>query len=409
VSYEKGVIEEVLRSRLLTVQDEEALSRVKHFVTRHDFASHRHPRLAAELLAAGVVAAAIVTVILTLTRHVPLSPTPAGPTSPVVSSQATSTPSPVVAITSTVVASPPLILYWIGTTDQSYQLAARTYSGQSAGSLVIPYDGNGYEIAPNGSRVLDGERIISANGSLIGRVVWTVGTPPIWADDSAHLCGVTYDLSAAGRSTLVEFDPSGHQRTVADLGTVSSQTSWQVLACSPSSDRAVVVKQGNNIAETIEVVGLSTGALLSSHQVADATSGASTPVASHDGSIIAVNESSGIAVRNGVTWALLARIVRWGSQAGFPLIGSALMTSWDGSRLLIDGGGASGASHPMWFVDWRDDRNVLTSAVSPSVFEGAYGGIVPSVQGAAFFIAGGVTGNTLYLLHNNGKLQKLAG
>jgi hypothetical protein len=408
VSNDEDVIGEVLGSRPLTVQDEDALARAEHFVSRHDFAPHRHPRLAAELLVAGVLAAAIATVILVLTRHVPPAPVPAGSTPPAVSSQATSTPSPVVAITSTVVASPPLILYWARTTDQSYELTARTYSGQSAGSLVIPYGNYGFEIAPNGSRVLDGHQIISVHGSVIGSIAWTFATLPVWADDSAHLCGATY--SPNGQSTLVEFDQSGDARTVTNLGPSSSQTSWQVLACSPGSNRAVVVKQGNNIAETIEVVRLSTGALLSSHVIADATAGASTPVASHDGSIIAVNESSGIAVRDGATWALLARIVRWGSQAGFPLIGSALMTSWDGSRLLIDGGGASGASHPMWFVDWRDGTNVLTSALSPSVFEGAYGGIVPSVQGgAAFFIAGGATGDTLYLLHNNGGLQKLAG
>jgi hypothetical protein len=408
VSDDDDVITEVLGSQLLKMQDEEALSRVEHFVSRHEFAAHRLPRLATELLIAGVVAAAIATVILALTRHVAPSPAPAGPTSPVASSQATSTPSPVAAIISTVTASPPLILYWAGTTDHSYQLTARSYSGQSVGSLVIPYGDYGFEIAPNGSRVLDGQQIISVHGSVIGNIAWTFPTLPVWADDSAHLCGATY--APSGQSSLVEFDESGDARTVRNLGPSTSQTSWQVLACSPGANRAVVVRQGNNIAETIDVVRLSTGALLSTHLVADATSGASTPVASHDGSVIAVNEPSGIAVRDGATWALLARIVRWGSQAGFPLIGSALMTSWDGSRLLIDGGGASGASHPMWFVDWRDDRNVLTSSRSPVVFEGAYGGTVPSLlQGSAFFIAGGATGDTLYLLENNGKVQKLAG
>jgi hypothetical protein len=247
---------EVLNPRPLTVEDEDALSRVEHFVSRHDFVSERRPRVAAELLVAGVVAAAIASVTLALTRHVPPVPVPAGSSPPAVSSPATPTPSQVAAITSTVVASPPLVLYWVGTTDQSYQLTARTYAGQSAGSLVIPYSGHGFETAPDGSRVLDGQQIISARGSVIGSIVWTFPTLPTWADDSAHLCGATY--SPGGQATLVELDMSGNARTVTNLGPSSSQ-SWQVLACSPSADRAVLVGQNNGPLETIESIRLSTG------------------------------------------------------------------------------------------------------------------------------------------------------
>jgi hypothetical protein len=408
VSNDDEVIAEVLGSRHLTLEDEEAVSRVQHFVSRHDFASHRHPRLAAELLVAGVVAAAIATFILVLTRHEPPTPVPAGPTPPAVSSPATPTPSLVPAITSTVIASPPLILYWVST-DPSYRLAALSYSGRSEGALVVPYSGAGFEIAPDGSKVLDGDQIIGVHGASFSSIVWTGGNLPMWGDDSAHLCGIANDLSPGGRTTLVEFNTAGARRTVRDLGPTPSQTSWQVLACSPEADRAVVVQQGNYPLETIQVIRLSTGALLASHVVADASSGVGTPVASHDGRIIAVNESWGIAVRNGSTWALLARIVRWGSQEGYPLIGSATMMSWDGSRVVIDGGGASGADHPTWVVDWVHNRNVLTSASSPGVLSNGVGDIVPLLPGSSFFISGGPAGDTLYVLHDNGKLQKLAG
>jgi hypothetical protein len=403
-----AAISEVLNPRSLTAEEEDALSRVEHFVSRHDFVSQRRPRVAAELLVAGVVAAAIASVTLALTRHVPPVPVPAGSSPPLVSSPATPTPSLAPAITSTVVASPPLVLYWVST-DPSYRLAALTYSGQSEGVLVVPYSGAGFEVAPDGSKVLDGDQIIGVHGTLTGSIVWTSGELPIWGDDSAHLCGIANDLSPGGRTTLVEFDTTGARRTVRDLGPTPSQTSWQVLACSPEADRVVVVQQGNYPLETIQAIRLSTGALLTSHVVSDASSGVGTPVASQDGRIIAVNESWGIVVRDGSTWALLARIVRWGSQAGYPMIGSATTMSWDGSRIVIDGGGASGADHPMWLVDWVDNRNVLTSASSPGLLLSGVGDIVPLLSRSSFFIRGGPAGDTLYVLHDNGKLQKLAG
>jgi hypothetical protein len=399
-----GAIAEALNARPLTVGEGEALARVEHFVSRHDFVAQRRPRLAAELLVAGVFAAAIVSVILAVTRHAPTSPSPVRPPQPAVSSRATPTPSALPVITSTVVGSPPLILYWVGTTVQSYQFEARTYAGRSAGSLVIPTSGDGFEIAPNGARVLDGKQIINVQGSVTGSIAWTSPNLPMWADDSAHLCGATYN--PGGQATLVEFDMSGNARTVTVLGPSSSQTSWFVLACSPSADRAVVVEQGNNpVVATIEVIRLSTGAHLGSHVVTDALS----EVVSHDGRIVAVSESSGIAIRDVATWQLRARIVRWGSQAGLPLIGSATMMSWDGSRILIDGGGASGADHPMWFVDWAHDRNVLTSGSSPGPLLSGPGDVVPLIQGSSFFIRTGPTGDTLYLLRDNGSLQKIAG
>ena len=52
------VIAETLNSRPLAPDEEVALARVERFVSRQDFVAPRHPRLAIELLLAGVVAAA---------------------------------------------------------------------------------------------------------------------------------------------------------------------------------------------------------------------------------------------------------------------------------------------------------------------------------------------------------------
>ena len=85
------VIAETLNSRPLTPTEEVALARVERFVSRHDFATPRHPRLALELLIAGVVAAVAITFIVALTRHSLSTPSPARHT-PVPTATATASP-----------------------------------------------------------------------------------------------------------------------------------------------------------------------------------------------------------------------------------------------------------------------------------------------------------------------------
>jgi hypothetical protein len=328
-------------------------------------------------------------------------PTPSV-TSPITSAPTTVAPSPSPTASSTVVALPPLAIFFAATSNESYQLEARTYSGAPAGSLTIPYSDAGFEVAPDGSKVLDGNDIIGVNGRTIGRIAWTFPTLPTWEGDSQHLCGVTYDPSSGGHDALVEFDMSGTSRSVATLGPSGLNVSWGVLACSPTADRAVV-EGGSGSGGVIDVLRLSTGTILASHSVGDETS---TSVASHDGRIIAVNEPSGIAVRDASTWALEALIVRWGRPAGYPLIGSAVKASWDGSRLLVDAGGASGACHPQWLVDWARNRDILTST---SLAPLGCSAVLPLTHGASFFVSTNPMPGALYLVADNGMVRKVGG
>jgi hypothetical protein len=250
--------------------------------------------------------------------------------------------------------------------------------------------------------VLDGDEIIGVNARPIGRIAWTVATLPTWADDSQHLCGVTYDPSSGGHATLVEFDMSGTSRTVATLGPSGPYISWAVVACSPAADRALV-EGGPGPGAVIDLVRLSTGTILASHVVSDEIR---PSVASHDGGIIAVNESSGIAVRDASTWALEARIVRWGAPEGYQLIGSAVTASWDGSRILVDAGGASGACHPQWLIDWARNRNILTSTSSLGPL--GCSTVLPLTHGATFFVSNPVS-EALYLVADNGTVRKVGG
>jgi len=91
MSDDVDVIAETLHSRPLTPTEEVALARVERFVSRHDFEAPRHPRLALELLLAGVVAAVAITFIVALTRHSLPPPSPARHT-PVPTATATTSP-----------------------------------------------------------------------------------------------------------------------------------------------------------------------------------------------------------------------------------------------------------------------------------------------------------------------------
>jgi hypothetical protein len=121
-----------------------------------------------------------------------------------------------------------------------------------------------------------------------------------------------------------------------------------------------------------------------------------------------------VTIRNSITWVVLGRVVRWGSQAGYPLISSVVNFSWDGSRIILDGGGAGGGFHPEWMVDWAADRTLITNtgtgrqAIGVAGFDDA----IPLTTTTGFFLPpGGVSADlgAAYLLKANGNLEKLAG
>jgi hypothetical protein len=261
-------------------------------------------------------------------------------------------------------------------------------------------------------RVLNGDQIVAVSGAVTGTVpgqFFQPALPPIWADDSTHLCEVSTPADGAAPGTLIEFDDTGHARVVATLGSILSTTgSWALLACSPSANRAVVLKDYGQTS-TLIVLQLSTGRVLAEHSAGDVAA-----IASHDGSIVAVDAPSGITIRNSMTWAVLGRVVRWGSQAGYPLMSVAVGISWDGSRIILDGGGAGGGEHPEWMVDWETDRTLLTNTGTehPALGFVNFDDAIALTTGTGFFLPPGdvsaVPGGA-YILQANGDLKRLAG
>jgi hypothetical protein len=128
---------------------------------------------AVALLVAGVTASVVVTGIVVALRPNPAAPRPAAPSAlvalpPVAPPPVTSLSTPVPVITSTVSGTGPLALFWTSSSSCcSVTLAARTYSGRPAGTLVLPSSTSGFEIAPNGMRVLNGNQIVAVSGAVL--------------------------------------------------------------------------------------------------------------------------------------------------------------------------------------------------------------------------------------------------
>ena len=404
-------------ARRLTHELRAAAERVRLRAPMPDFGartvelSERH--FAIELFLAAAIAAVVVILILALPRPAPPPPTPGASTAPVVSPPATPSPTPGSGIHSTISAAGPLAVYWTSSAaDGSVTLTALTYSGAPAGELVLPPSNTGFDIAPNGTRVLNGDQIIAASGTVLGTVSGQFPQPPIWADDSVHLCGVSEPVGDATTGTLVELDDNGHAHTVATLGPLAIATGgWQVLACSPSADR-VVVAQENSQAATVLVLQLSSGRVIAQHSTGDSSWGVA--IASHDGGTVAVDDPAGVTIRNSITWAVLGRVVRWGSQAGSPLISTAVNFSWDGSRIILDGGGAGGGFHPEWMVDWATDRTLLTNtgAGRQAIAVPGFDNAIPLTTGTGFILPPGDVSadpGAAYLLEANGSSQEARG
>jgi hypothetical protein len=370
---------------------------------------HGGRRLALEVLLGGCIAIVAIALIVALPRHAPQATRPAGPKQPVVTAPPTASPSATSSARSTISASAPLILYLEGSlADGSVELAARTYAGESAGTLVIPPSDTGYDIAPDGSKVLDGDEVIDLQGQVVTEVSGSFPQLPIWSDDSNHLCGVTYQVTGSqATGTVVEFDMHGRARTVVTLGPIPADGSaWQVLACSLSTDRAVIAQEAGTTTSVL-VIRLSSGALVARHSFAGGA--LAVPVATHDGAMVAVDGASGIAIRDSTTWKLLGPIVQRTDPTASTLWGEALGFSWDGSRVIVDAGGASGGFHPEWVVDWASNRTVVTNTgEDPSVV--GIGDAIAVPSGSVFFLPpGDVTADTStpYFLTATGSLVRL--
>jgi hypothetical protein len=334
-------------------------------------------------------------------KHTPQISPPTSPTKPPATQL---NPPPAAEVSSTITAPAPLLVTWDPTSEMGSapsRYIARDYQGHTVGTLTLDQTSQawGVSIAPDGSKLLIAGRLIyDIYGHRLADIYSAGLTNPIWADDSNHLCGVSGGTGASGTGAVLEVSAGGVVHEVAHLG----PGAWFVLACSPGADRAVVSNSTGPITEMTQVVvlRLSTGQVLASYP---GWSG-SVAVATHDGRLVAVDDANGISIRDLATGRQLAWIVRWGSQAGFPVIGVAVDFSWDGTRLLVDAGGAGGATHPRYIVAWATNTNVVTNATAGSTQLEV---VVPLTRGSTFLVEEPVSPYRAYFLESDGILHRL--
>jgi hypothetical protein len=251
-------------------------------------------------------------------------------------------------------------LLWLPVSPEQDPLAvhlrAFDWNGEQLGTLAFPCPAPcSFAPSPDGQRVLIAERLAVGErptpGTVYdarGRRVGTISDPTArWADDSRHLCL----LRAAGapangpptsnQAELDILDPErGQDRVVASVDGVSSPSapaSWDLLACSAKSDRAVLALSEQQGVHDIRVVRLSTGRTLYARD--DLAPGASCgcPVASMEaapnGDIVAENLVGGgaqiVSFSTGVTtpWS-------YGARGSDEILG----LSWRGQRALTSTG-----------------------------------------------------------------------
>jgi len=186
-----------------------------------------------------------------------------------------------------------------------------------------------------------------------------------WADDERHYC------QSVGRSpvppptgepaTLQLGAPGSPPRPIAQVGTVSQQTSVGSAACSVVGDRAVVVQSGGQGIGTRQfwVVQLSTGRVLWTRSYTTDFA-VVTIVASRDGRYVAeVRSGTGQAsstVVYGPTGSTVTRLA--GAINGF---------SWDGGLATV-----SAAEGSVSVIRWQDGSHVW-GAPQGQTFFGALG------------------------------------
>ena len=259
---------------------------------------------------------------------------------------------------------------------------------------ILHEQGNIHQ-SPDGSRLLAGAggSIIDQTGMVVGQLPTLKGGPG-WSDDSKQSCRMS---TASGDVPSGNGEPgwlftgsigtAGHR--VAQLGEFGGQSAPSVVACSPSTDRAVVAEGVIMWTREVWLVRLSTGTVLYHHLYADGQV-ASLVIASHDGRYLAeqliMSSSQGPVVygdtqiRRTSDGAVLARIPRQ-AVVGF---------SWDGSRVVTTPAYQSGGPNEVRVVDWQHNQVLWRHSLAPQDQTG-YGRVdlLPRPEGTDIAIAVG--------------------
>jgi len=241
-------------------------------------------------------------------------------------------------------------VYWWADSDLVTQIRAISWEGKQVGAMTFNKGVSLFDQAPDGSRLIvsdpTGLTVFTSEGRVLD---FLTADPAMWADDSNHLCMVSKPDGGFGVGFLQPAWiflalPGGASAPAAEVGIFSPHSNILPVACSPASNRLVVATTFTVQVVSVAVYRLSDGQRLRQWQPGSLTSEGLTQnvVASHDGRWLAENAQIGSQIREVSTGTILATLPR--SQV--------VAFSWDGSRILVGGGGR------ISLRDWRQGREL---------------------------------------------------
>jgi hypothetical protein len=266
-------------------------------------------------------------------------------------------------------------LLWLSRNEEqvpdAVRLRAFDWNGSEVGTLALPCQAPcGIQASPDGGRILvsqlgqiarqvpggstvyveDGGTVFDSIGRRIGSVAGGVPNLAVtWADDSRHLC-VAHGLKAPGAAGTVQLDlvdPTASVSRAVMTFVASAPVFTQVLACSPSSDRAVLVRLSDGCAgQELKVVQLSSGRMVFAHTYPSTRNVcAGSPVVTHDGAVAFDPTATGSTVVRDLTTGWVEPLAT-GSHASVDVSG----LSWSGRRLVTTAGVIAAGKGYLWKV-----------------------------------------------------------
>jgi hypothetical protein len=244
---------------------------------------------------------------------------------------------------------------------QPTQQIALDWNGAIVGMLRV--SGNANQL-PDGSRLWVGDNLLDQTGAVVGQLTILKGGPT-WGDDSRQRCQMS-TASGNGPTGQSSTEPAwlfagpigSPMHRVAQAGEYGGQTGPHMAACSPLSDRAVVVQNAIMWGREVWVLRLSTGAVLY-HHLYGSQEVSTVIVASHDGRYLAEELMSGdtafgdTQIRRTSDGAIVGRLTRQ-TVVGF---------SWDGTRVVTTPAYQSGAPNEVRVVDWQRSQILWRSSL----------------------------------------------
>jgi hypothetical protein len=245
---------------------------------------------------------------------------------------------------------PGVPVIWYGSqppwTASDQRLVALDWQGNLAGS-AYPTSIVLLQQAPDGSALL------TKDGSYIDTDGMVAGSGPaisLIADDSQSIC--KFD---SGQSWLMTGPLRGQMHRVAPVGPTGPRGGLDVIACSATNDRAVILENGMTGTTSIRVIALSTGRLLYQRSYA----GQSVAViSSRDGRYLAEQNSTVDAQgRFSASFTIIRRTID-GRIAARLDNQRVLRFSWDGTRVVTVG---AFTLDDVRLVDWQTGNVVWRS------------------------------------------------